>query len=308
MTTELESMKGISEVNAVRTVRIDYQGELILLKAMELSKVARRSPRKAVEGDIGEMFRRGAAGDGFIASENFAAMRRMHAGDIINLPSPAGTLKLPLVGIIRDYSDQEGALVVDRALFRKYWNDDSADLFGIYVSAGTSPSHVKEEILARYAGNRRLFVLSNLEVRQYITRLTNQWFGVTWIQISVAVFVAILGIINSLTVTIADRRRELGVLQAVGGLPNQIRSAIWMEAGAIALISIILGLALGAIHLYYVLEMCYRDFPGMRFDYMYPYGVAAMLIPILVAAALLSAIGPAESAVRGSLVDALEYE
>jgi ABC-type antimicrobial peptide transport system permease subunit len=94
----------------------------------------------------------------------------------------------------------------------------------------------------------------------------------------------------------------------VGGLRNQIRGAIWMEAAAIAVISIILGLALGAIHLYYVLEMSYRDFPGMRFDYIYPFSVAAMLIPIVLAAAWLSAIGPAESAVRGSLVEALEYE
>jgi putative ABC transport system permease protein len=178
----------------------------------------------------------------------------------------------------------------------------------VYLSPGASASTVKEAILSRFAGNRRLFVLSNQEVRRYITRLNDQWFGVTWIQVAVAVLVAILGIVNSLTVTITDRRRELGVLQAVGGTRRQIRAAILMEAGTIALISIVLGFAFGAIHLYYVLEMCYRDFPGMKFDYMYPYGVALVLIPVLVGAALFSAVGPAESAVRGSLVEALEYE
>ena len=45
-----------------------------------------------------------------------------------------------------------------------------------------------------------------------------------------AVLVAILGIVNTLTVSITDRRRELGVLQAVGGLRKQIRHTIWMEA------------------------------------------------------------------------------
>jgi hypothetical protein len=75
------------------------------------------------------------------------------------------------------------------------------------------------------------------------------------------------------------------------------------------------GAALGAwflripvIHLYYSLEMSSRDFPGMRFNYMYPFGVAAVVAPIIIAAALVSALGPAESAVRGSLVEALEYE
>jgi hypothetical protein len=71
---------------------------------------------------------------------------------------------------------------------------------------------------------------------------------------------------------------------------------------------VVLGLALGAAHLYCVLEISYRDYPGLRFDYMYPYGVALLLFPILVSAALIAAIGPAEASVRGSLVEALEYE
>jgi hypothetical protein len=54
--------------------------------------------------------------------------------------------------------------------------------------------------------------------------------------------------------------------------------------------------------------MTYRDYPGLRFDYMYPFSVAALLLPIILAAALLAAFGPAEAAVRGSLVEALEYE
>ena len=70
----------------------------------------------------------------------------------------------------------------------------------------------------------------------------------------------------------------------------------------------LLGLALGAVHLYCVLEISYRDYPGLQFDYMYPYGVALLLFPIMLAAALIAAVGPAESSVRGSLVEALEYE
>ena len=69
-------------------------------------------------------------------------------------------------------------------------------------------------------------------------------------QIAVAVLVAILGIVNTLTVSITDRRRELGVLQAVGGLRSQIRRTIWIEALSIALIGLVLGFALGAVQLY----------------------------------------------------------
>jgi putative ABC transport system permease protein len=128
------------------------------------------------------------------------------------------------------------------------------------------------------------------------------------VQIAVAVLVAILGIVNTLTVSITDRRRELGVLQAVGGLHGQIRRTIWIEALSIGVLGLVLGFILGAINLYYVLQIVHRDVAGMRFDYQFPLSVAMGLVPTILVAAFIAAIWPAESAVRGSLVEALEYE
>jgi len=98
------------------------------------------------------------------------------------------------------------------------------------------------------------------------------------------------------------------VLQAVGGLQGQIRRTIWLEALSIAVIGLTLGFALGAISLYYILQMVQYDIAGMRLDYQYPYPTMLALVPVMLAAAFVAAIWPAESAVRGSLVEALEYE
>ena len=68
--------------------------------------------------------------------------------------------------------------------------------------------------------------------RTVIMRLTDQWFGITYVQIAVAVLVAVLGIVNTLTVSITDRRRELGVLQAVGGLRSQaVETSVKLREG-----------------------------------------------------------------------------
>jgi hypothetical protein len=47
---------------------------------------------------------------------------------------------------------------------------------------------------------------------------------------------------------------------------------------------------------------------GIDYGYSYPYSMALALLPVILSAAFLAALGPAESAVRGSLVEALEYE
>lgn len=308
MTGELEAIEGIREVERLRRVRVRVGGEPVLLNVMEPQKTARLSPRQAVAGNIDDMFREAAAGRGLIASENFASLQRARVGDLITLPSPGGALRLPLVGVIRDYSDQQGALFIDRDFFTRHWGDDTIGAFRVYLRPGAAQQRVKEAILARFAQNRRLFVLSNQEVRSYVLRLTDQWFMMTWTQLLVAILVATLGVVNSLTVSVADRRRELGILRAVGGFASQIRWAIQMEALAIGVVSVILGLAVGALHLYCVLEMTSRDFPGLQFDYSYPFAVAAALFPIILFTAMAGALGPAEAAVRGSLVEALEYE
>ena len=113
-------------------------------------------------------------------------------------------------------------------------------------------------------------MLTNRDLRQYVIRLTDQWFGLTYVQIAVAVLVAVLGIVNALTVSITDRRRELGVLQAVGGLRRQIRHTVWMEALGVGLIGLALGLALGAVQLYYSVEIARRDLIGIDIGYAYP--------------------------------------
>ena len=308
MTPQLAAVDGIQDVYRMRTARINFQGDLILLVVPDSEKLAQLSRPPVVAGNPKEMFRLLADGKAVLGSENLATLRHLKVGDLVDLPTPKGLLRLPLAGLLREYSDQNGEIFLDRKIYEKYWNDNTVDHFRVFLKPGADPAQVRQAILTRFEGNRQLFVLSNREVRSFIAGLTNQWFGITWVQIAIAILVAILGIINSLTVTITDRRRELGVLQAVGGLRSQVRITIWIEAAGIACIGLNLGLALGAIHLYYVLQMTYRDNPGLRFDYSYPSGVALLLLPIILTAALVSAFGPAEAAVRGSLVEALEYE
>jgi ABC-type antimicrobial peptide transport system permease subunit len=94
----------------------------------------------------------------------------------------------------------------------------------------------------------------------------------------------------------------------VGGLHWQIRQTIWIEAMSIATIGLVLGFALGAINLQFVLDILRRDVGGLAIDYVYPVRLALVMIPVILVAALVSAIGPGESVIRGTLARSLEYE
>jgi putative ABC transport system permease protein len=305
---ELRSVEGVAEVQMVRSVRVLVKDTPVLLLAADDGALRRMSKLAPVEGRREEMQRLALAGTGVIASENFTLLHGGRLGETIDIPSPSGTLRLPIVGVVRDFSDQQGSIFLSRAVYVRNWNDEGISSFGIYLRPGAAEAVVRQRILDLYGARQRLFVLTNRDVRSYITRLTDQWFGLTYVQIAVAVLVAILGIVNALTVSIADRRRELGVLRAVGGLRWQIRHIIWMEAAAIGFIGLVLGLGLGALQLYYSVEVAQRDVVGIDLGYAYPFRMALALIPVILGASWLAALGPAERAVRGSLVEALEYE
>src|SRR5262249_57856421 len=129
------------------------------------------------------------------------------------------------------------------------------------------------------SGHGRLLILTNREVRDWIMKILNQWFAMTYNQIVVAVLVAVLGIVNTLTVSITDRRRELGVMQAVGGLRNQVRKTVWLEALSIGVIGLGLGTGLGAINLYYSLGMVKRDLGGLDLAYIFPVAFVGFMVP-----------------------------
>jgi putative ABC transport system permease protein len=308
MEAELTGIAGVEVVQPVRNARIMFRQTPVMIVATDVAGLARTSRQPPVSGDPDGMYRDTAGGRGVMVSDNLANLQRLSLGDAIEIPAPHGVLRLPIVGIVVDYSDQQGTILMDRTVFKRYWRDDSVNAFRVYLSSDAPVPAVKERILAMYAGQRQVFVLTNGELKAYILRITDQWFGLTSVQIAVAVLVAILGIVNTLTVSITDRRRELGVLKAVGALHGQIRRTIWLEAISIGALGLVLGFMMGAVNLYYILQIVHRDIAGMRLDYEFPTSVMLVLIPIMLGAAFSAAIWPAESAVRGSLVEALEYE
>jgi putative ABC transport system permease protein len=308
MTPELTAIPGIERVQLVRDARIVFRGTPVMIVAVDVESLSHTSARQPVAGNAADMYRLTAANRGLMVSENLAQLQGLKLGQTLDLPTPNGIISLPIVGIVEDYSDQQGTIIMDRSLFVRSWNDDSVNIFRLYLKSGAVVADVKSRILSTFEGRRQVFVLTNGELKGYILRVTDQWFALTSVQIGVAVLVAILGIVNTLTVSITDRRRELGVLQAVGGLHGQIRRTIWIEALTVGCLGLVLGLALGAMNLYYILEIVREDIAGMRLEYQFPITVAAMLVPTILAAAFVAALWPAEAAVRGSLTEALEYE
>ncbi len=135
MGDQLRAIPGIAEVQGVRDARIEIRGSPIMFVAADVESLVRRATVPPVAGDARTMYREAAEGKAALASENFALLRGYKVGDVIDIPTPRGLLHLPIAGVVTDYSDQEGSLLIDRSLFKRYWNDDTVNIFRVYLGA-----------------------------------------------------------------------------------------------------------------------------------------------------------------------------
>jgi len=305
---EIRKVAGVDEVVTARTPRIQFRGQPVMLVGIDLLPDVGRVHHRVIAGDPVAMTRLAAEGKGFIVADNLAELQKISLGELLEIPTPTGVLRLPVVGIIQDLSNQLGTIFMERKIYARRFQDDTIDVFRVYLKPGVSPEETRRLINTTLGDRRRMFIMLNHEVKDYIMKAVDAWLGMSYIQVIVAMFVALLGIVNTLTVSISDRRRELGVLRAVGGLRAQIRGTVWMEAVAIGIIGLVLGIVVGMIVLYYEIQAITHEFSGIPLAYQFPAGIVGILVPLILGCALVSAIWPAETAVRSSLVEALEYE
>ena len=129
MGAQLRAIPGVGEVQLVRDARIEIQGKPTMFVAADIADLRQHATLPPVAGNTEEMFRLAAQGKAVLASENFALLRGFKLGDVVDIPSPSGMLHLPIAGIVTDYSDEQGSLLVDRALYKRYWNDTYGECF-----------------------------------------------------------------------------------------------------------------------------------------------------------------------------------
>jgi len=129
---------------------------------------------------------------------------------------------------------------------------------------------------------------------------------------SLALAVASLGIINTLVMAILERRREIGVLKALGAADRDVRQLFFAEAGVMGLAGGLFGVALGwaigrAIQL---ATMIYLKRQGMNPPNIWsvPWWLVLSAIAFSVVVSLASGIYPASRAARLDPVEALRYE
>jgi putative ABC transport system permease protein len=308
MAADLKSIPGIRQVDSVRVIQVPLERGMPQLMSIEIDQWLERARPLMDEGRVEELLPVMAGRNGLLISSNVARLHNLHKGSRIQLDTPTGRHEFDVVGVHVDYTSDAGQLVIDRATYKRLWRDDRVDTFDVMLHPNVDPEAVRREIQRRLASSHNAFVLTNGDVRREIMRLVDQFLSVQYAQILIAVVVAVLGILNSLLVSITERKKEIGILRSLGSERWQVRKAIMLEAVCISAVAIVLGIAAGSVLGYYAVTRFGAAFNGWIFPYYFPWAAALGIVPGVVAVALIGAWYPSTQAVKIQVVEALAYE
>jgi putative ABC transport system permease protein len=197
-----------------------------------------------------------------------------------------------------DYDEAVGGGATDNA-------DVTDSSVFVKLDPGVSVAEVEPEIEAAVADFPTAEVQS---VDEYKDAIGSQFDAILYLMLgllALALFIALIGIANTIALSVIERTRELGLLRAVGTSRSQLRSTIRWESAIIAVFGTLLGLAVGLLGGWgFITALSDEGFTEFRI----PYGQVIAVVLIAAAAGIVAALLPAWRASRMNVLDAIHTE
>ena len=253
-----------------------------------------------------EVFRRMTEGE-VTVGKAYAEEKNLAVGDTLRLEGPSGSRRARIAGIVETvvFGGQTVGMSLD-VMEDVYGVSGDSELALKATSEATRPilREEVERIISKDYPN--LSVLSNEELKADVEAQVNEQFGIFYAIVGVAIFASLFGIINTLTMSVIERTREIGVLRALGASRWQVRRSIADESLVIGLIGALLGIAVGAGLGAALLQGLAAGVPGVV--YRPPVATMVWVAVAGLVLGLIAAILPARRAARLDVIRAISYE
>jgi putative ABC transport system permease protein len=241
-----------------------------------------------------------------ILSDSFASDHDLELGDRFRLLSQTRSRpSFRVTGEVDSKLGIFGSVVVTQAVMARDFRQTQDTIDFIEPAKGANPARVQALLTA---GVEAAFpvaeVLNQQELKESREEQVQQLVNLVYALLLLAIVISVFGIANTLALSIHERRRELGMLRAIGMSRRQVRTMIRYEAVITALIGAILGMALGLVFA----ALIAQPLKDEGFTLSYPIGSLIGLLAFAAIIGVLAAIAPARRASRLDVLESLQYE
>ena len=299
LSEELLELDEVTKLSRTRATVVGYNQRPLILGAVD-ETVFDLVKTDDISGNRNDFLKKDAIG----ILKQTAEREELFVGDEVVLTIPEEGERTFTVAYIFDWTTQPPAEFFVLLENNTFFADESLDT-ELYFNVNKKTPEVEEKINAivdEYPG---------VEVRDedgLVEEANNQiqlLLNVIYGFLSISIFVALFGITNTLSLSVYERTREIGLMRAIGTYRKQIRRMIFIESSIIAIFGAALGTGLGIFFAWSLIQTL-ADEGFTVFAVSIPQ--TALWIGISIIAGVIAAILPAIRASRQNILEAISYE
>jgi putative ABC transport system permease protein len=294
---------GVKDVTAIRAGSARYLGSNNDLTAVQpnLNETVAMEWTKgsnAVPGELGL--------NGFFASKNYVKDHHLSLGSPVALQFPSG--KKTTVRLKGVWDEPKGGspfahITISTTLFDKFTPRPQDEMVLMNTPGGVSDANTAR--LNRYvAGFADAKIQTRDEFKSNFEAPINRLLNLLYALLALSVIVSLVGIINTLVLTVYERTREIGMLRAVGMTRRQVRMMIRYES----IVTSLMGAALGILVGVFLAALITHALSSSGIVFAVPWIQLVYFVLAAILVGVLAAIIPARRAARLNVLEALQYE
>jgi putative ABC transport system permease protein len=316
---DLLKLSGIKVASPMRLLRVDISEQTlrnapdpfdqVLFTALDPAKFRQISDMVFSGGQGGseQYWNDLMQGNTVFISTVVAEQLDLQVGDEIVLRTRRGEHAFRIAAVITDFNNQGRVVVGTYTDLRRWFSESGADRFFIQLTPGTDSEQIAQIIRENFQDRYNLNIQTSKVVKASVFGMVDQAFVLFDVLGLIGVAIGGMGVVNTMTMNVMERTRELGSLRSLGMTRGQMLRMILSEAFGLGVIGggygLLVGFSISHVMMY-ILSLL------TSYDIEYIFTIQPYLLSIFLAVVIsqLAAIGPAMRAARVNIIEAIKHE
>ncbi|GAA4059344.1 ABC transporter permease [Nonomuraea soli] len=224
----------------------------------------------------------------------------LKVGDEVEITTKrSGKVALKVVAVLGDGTPLPG-IVVGAAAFDGYFGKVGDSMLAANVKAGADPDQARKALDNALEAYPAVLVQSTTDMRGEFEDSLDMALMIITALLGLAVLISLVGIANTLSLSVHERTRESALLRALGLTRPQLRGMLSVEALVLGLVGALIGVGLGTAFGWLAVRSLLDNV-----SFVLPYTQVGLLIVVAGVAGVIASLLPARRAARASVVGAL---
>ncbi|MFD4760798.1 ABC transporter permease [Streptomyces sp. NPDC058439] len=182
-----------------------------------------------------------------------------------------------------------------------------ADIRAIWLKMDGGATKANEQALVQALGdNPGMSIMDRQDIRDMFGGSVNLAMNIMYGLLAMALIIAVLGVVNTLAMSVFERQQEIGMLRAIGLDRRKVKRMIRLEAVVISLFGAVVGVALGMFLGWAIGQTLASDIP--EYALVIPWDRIAVFLVLAGIVGVLAALWPARSAAKLNMLTAIKTE